>query len=202
MEWGKENGRRFPWRETNDIYNILISEIMLHRTKADQVLNIYNDFLRKYKDFESIVESGPEAIKKDMKSLGLSWRSELLYSMSKEILEKYDGKIPCDKDQLMKLPGIGNYISSAILCFGYNIPVPTLDTNIVRVIGRVYNLRINDYSRKSKKYREIMLDLILHGEPRKFSLYLIDFASIICKPKCMDECKKCPLNKLCAHYLD
>ena len=172
---------------------------MLHRTRADQVEPVYEFFIKKYPDFKSIANSDQEDIIKDLYTLGLNWRSSQLYKMAKEIQEKYDGIIPKDLDKLIQLPGVGPYISSAIMCFVHDENIAVLDTNIVRVIGRIFGMKIRDSSRKSKEFKLIMTDLISHGEPRKFTLSLIDFAALICKSS-KPRCDICLLRDICTHY--
>jgi len=171
---------------------------MLHRTRADQVKPIYESFIRKYPDMKSIANSDKDDIKKDLYQLGLNWRSEQLYKMAKEIQERYDGIIPTDLNTLVELPGVGPYISSAILCFVHNEKIAVLDTNIVRVIGRLFGMKIRDSSRKSKEFRSVMTDLISYGEPRKFTLSLIDFAALICRST-RPRCNICSLRYICKY---
>ncbi|OEU42596.1 DNA glycosylase [Methanosarcina sp. Ant1] len=198
--WGEQNLRKFPWRETSDPYKIIVAEVMLHRTKADQVKDVYEEFISKYPDFESIVIAEREAIKADLKSLGLFWRADLLYDMAVEIVETYGGKLPLDRKKLMAMPGVGNYISAAILCFGYNLPEPLLDTNTVRVLGRIFGLKITDSSRRSKLFYEIMYDLVNFWDPRTISFALIDFANAICIPGENPRCEICTLRDICIYY--
>lgn len=196
IRWGEKNIRKYPWRETTDPYRILIAEFMLHRTRADQVKHLYKNFIKKYPDFKSIVDAGPENIKNEFKSLGLFWRADLLYKFSEEILEKYNGEIPENKEELLELPGMGDYIASALLCFGFDLPEPILDTNTVRIIGRIFGLEITDSSRRNKKFEKIMKQLVEQGEPRKFSLSMVDFGALVCKSK-KPSCNICPLVKMC-----
>lgn len=198
--WGEENLRKFPWRDTSDPYKIIIAEVMLHRTKADQVKNVYEEFILKYPDFESIIRASREAIKSDLKSLGLFWRADLLYDMASEIVQRYEGKLPLEKKKLLALPGIGNYISAAILCFGFNLPEPVLDTNTVRVLGRIFELNITDSSRRSKLFYEIMYDLVNFWDPRTISFSLIDFANEVCISGEKPRCEICPLKDICKFY--
>lgn len=197
--WGEQNLRKFPWRETSDPYKIVIAEVMLHRTRADQVKDIYEKFILKYPDFESIVKAGREAIKADLKSLGLFWRADLLYDMAVQVVEKYGGKLPLDRKKLMTMPGVGNYISAAILCFGYNLTEPVLDTNTVRVLGRVFGLKVTDSSRRSKLFHEIMSDLVNFWDPRTVSFALIDFANAVCIPGEKPICEICGLRDICIY---
>ncbi|KKG13678.1 HhH-GPD family protein [Methanosarcina mazei] len=200
--WGEQNLRKYPWRETLDPYKIAIAEVMLHRTKADQVKDIYEEFLIKYPDFESIIKAGREAIKDNLKSLGLFWRADLLYDMAVEVIEEYDGKLPLDRKKLMAMPGVGNYISAAILCFGYNLPEPVLDTNTVRVLGRIFGLKITDSSRRSKLFHDVMYDLVHFWDPRTVSFSLIDFANAVCIPGERPRCEICNLRDICKFYLN
>lgn len=198
--WGDKNLRKFPWRDTADPYKIAVAEIMLHRTKANQVEDIYLKFIQKYPDFESIVKADRKTIRSEMESLGLFWRSDMLYDMAREIVDNYSGKLPMDKKKLMAMPGIGNYISAAILCFGSNLPEPILDTNTVRVIGRIFGLKITDSSRRSKLYYDIMHDLVDFWNPRIISFTLIDYASIICIAGIKPRCDICTLKDICLFF--
>lgn len=199
--WGEKNLRKFPWRETSDPYKITIAEVMLHRTKADQIKDIYEEFILKYPDFESIVKAGRKAIKSELYPLGLFWRADLLYDLAYILVNSYNGKIPTDKNELLKLPGIGDYIASALLCFCFNRVEPILDTNTVRVIGRIFDIKITDSSRRSTKFRNVMFDIINFEDPRKMSLLMIDFAALVCISGDNPHCLICPLKKNCIFYL-
>jgi A/G-specific adenine glycosylase len=196
LEWGNKNLRDFPWRNTHDSYKIIIAEIMLHRTNADQVKTVYEKFIENFPDFESIIRAGSENIRTEMQSLGLFWRSDLLYRLAEEVMEKYNGTLPLEKKKLMELPGVGHYIASAILCFGYNRPEPLLDTNTVRVIGRIFGIKITDSSRRSKKFHKIMQDIVFCEEPGRLSLSMIDFAALVCTAT-NPKHELCPVNNIC-----
>lgn len=199
LEWGNDNLRNYPWRDSPDGYRILIAEIMLHRTNADQVNKIYSNFINKYPSFNSIVSAGQDKIKSELYSLGLGWRSDLLYKLSNEIIENYNGILPLNRRDLLALPGVGQYIASAVLCFGWDLAEPVIDTNVVRVIGRFFGLKATDSSRRSKKFEKIMRNFISYGEPRRFSLSLIDFGSLVCFTG-YPKCDICPLRENCYYY--
>ncbi len=172
---------------------------MLHRTRADQVKPIYESFIKKYPNFKSIADSSREEIEQDLYPLGLNWRATELFNMAKEINQRFDGIIPSEKDRLIELPGIGPYIASAVLCFAYDKNIAVLDTNIVRVIGRIFGKEIRDSSRKRLEFKSIMNDLISLGEPRRFTLSLIDFAALICRAS-RPKCEICLLKDICYYY--
>lgn len=196
IKWGMCHLRDFPWRKTKNPYKILIAEIMLHRTQANQVKEIYEDFIIEYPDFCSICRTDPDIISFELEKLGLHWRAKLLYKLSCKICEEFDGNIPTKKNDLIQLPGIGHYIASAFLCFAYNQPYPLLDTNTIRILGRVFGLKITDSSRRSKQYENLMYSFLSSGNCKKFSLSLIDFGNSVCTPR-TPLCDECPINQFC-----
>jgi A/G-specific adenine glycosylase len=129
--------------------------------------------------------------------LGLNWRAELLLHMASEIMRKHNGKIPFEKEKLESLPGVGRYISSAVRCFAFGYSETLLDTNTVRILGRVYGIAINDSSRRSKSFEKLYESLIDVRHPENFNYAMIDLGAVICKPK-NPSCHICPLNTVCA----
>lgn len=165
------------------------------------MLDIFNNFVRRYPNFRSIKSAGLDTIQKELYSLGLEWRARMLYEMSDIVIKEYDGKLPFEKEKLMNLPGIGDYIASAVLCIGFNLPEPILDTNTVRIIGRVFGLNISDSSRRKKEFKDIMSRLVDFHQPKIFSLSMLDFAALVCLPK-NPRCKECILNQICKYHLE
>ena len=124
-----------------------------------------------------------------------------MHEMARYIVEECDSQIPASKEELLKLPGVGPYIASALMCFVYGKPEPVLDTNTVRVIGRLHGIRISDSSRRSKKFESIMRSYLRHGRPRDFSLSLIDLAALICTASESPHCDRCPVREWCCRYM-
>ncbi len=199
LTWGEKNMRDFPWRHTRDPYKILIAETMLHRTKASQVNRIYDSFIMKYPDIYDIADAGPQSLKNDLKSLGLSYRGDMLYRLATRIIEKYNGNIPDNIEGLTSLPGIGDYAASAVMCSAYNSPAPLLDTNTVRIISRVYGIKLIDSSRRGKQFKMIMNSIIGSCDTRKLMFSMLDFAAIVCTSH-IPECSICGLNNICNFY--
>lgn len=198
LEWGPGHFREYPWRGTRDPYRILIAEVLLHRTRADQVSPVYERFLKEYPDLGSLLQAEPIRVEECLRSLGLRWRTDLLLEMVREIGERYGGKIPLFREDLMTLPGVGDYIASALLTFSGTSSEPIMDTNTVRVIGRVFGLELNDCARRSKRFREIMRQIVSKGSARDISFAMIDLAALICLPR-NPRCGECPLNPFCIY---
>jgi A/G-specific adenine glycosylase len=197
-EWSKSNYRNYPWRETNVPYQILIAEIMLQRTKAGQVNQIYPNFLIKYPSFDRINNTSQSELLKDLESLGLYWRIKKIKILSKIIIEEFQGEIPRNRRDLINLPGVGQYISGAFLISAYQEKHALLDSNIVRFLSRYFGYVQTDNSRRNKEYLQ-KIEVILPKEfPRSFLYALLDFTFFICKhtkPRCL----KCPLHQECRY---
>lgn len=198
LKWWKNNRRDFPWRETCDSYKILISEILLHRTRADQVTPVYIKFMERFPTIIVLSEASTDDVKKILYPLGLHWRTEQLHKMALKIMQKYNGKIPSKTKELEALPGVGHYIAAAVRCFSYRYPEALLDTNTVRIIGRFFGIEKTDGSRRSRRFRVLYEPLVDQTHPREFNYAMIDLGALLCKPK-NPICSICPINEKCKY---
>lgn len=196
--WSSLGHRHFPWRETQDPFKVLIAEILLHRTRAEQIVPLYQLFLEKHPDIHSIAVSSPDELAMSFHSAGLHWRWGLLHSMAVEIETRFNGQIPRTFEDLTSLPGVSHYIASAVRCFAFGYPDILLDTNTVRVAGRAFGLPITDSSRRSRLFRNVLEQLKDLEHPREFNFALIDFAAKVCRPKPIHE--QCPVTEYCVYY--
>jgi len=196
--WGQDNFQPFPWRLTTDPYSILIAEIMLHRTQAAQVQPVYETFVERYPDLSSLTQASESDLNQALYSLGLRWRVELLHKMVIELSRRFDGTIPCDREALLGLPGVSEYIASAVRCFAWNLPDPLIDTNTVRITGRLFGLKIKDSSRRNKHFKQLIATLVDPDEPRSYNYALLDLAHLVCLKKRSPLCDQCPIQKYCA----
>ncbi|MCM0647241.1 hypothetical protein NBE98_02485 [Clostridium swellfunianum] len=135
-ERGSKNLRIYPWRDTADSYIILTTEIMLHRTRADKVAEVFSTFFNEYPDAFSLSEAKESNVKKVIKPLGLSIRANRFISMAKYICSKFDGKIPEDRNELLKINGVGQYIAGMVIMCSFEKQSWAVDTNIARVIEK------------------------------------------------------------------
>ena len=117
--------------------------------------------------------------------------------MAQEIVKEHCGKIPETKEELKSLSGISDYIASATICFAYNKSEPLLDTNIVRIIGRVFDLRVTDSSRRSSNFKELYQVINSTENPRNFAFAMIDLGALVCLPN-RPMCNVCPVNGMCS----
>ncbi len=196
-DWG--HFRSFPWRFTASPYHILMAEIMLHRTQASQVAPIYERFIASYPDIPSLSHAPREEIHDILYSLGLRWRVDLIIDMVRQINKDFAGQIPQEKADLLSLPGVSEYIASAVRCFAYNLPDAIIDTNTVRVTGRIFGLEIKDSSRRNPLFRKLIYNLLDLEHPRSYNFALLDLASEVCIKAQRPSCELCPIQKYCLY---
>lgn len=200
IKWYDKNGRNFPWRLTDDPYKIMIAEFMLHRTKAEQVVPVYLDFTDKFPDINSLAQADINVVKNYTVTLGLHWRYKHFIEAAKYVLDNYNGIFPSSPKELQKIPGVGNYISSAISIIAFNKPVPIVDSNIARFLNRIHNLKLMGEIRRKKIIIEKATELFSCKKARLLLFAIIDFCNSICKPG-KPECYQCILVKLCKYSL-
>jgi A/G-specific adenine glycosylase len=200
LKWYDDNKRDYPWRKSNDLYKILVTEILLQKTIALNVKNIYNGFFTKYKDFSTINNADITKLQSDIKELGLSnKRAKILKELSHMIITDYEGEIPHDPEKLRKINGIAEYVSNAFACFGLNKRTLFFDVNIKRIIQRVF--KPQDVKVKIETiYTE--LDKLLPKTDFKYLYWgILDFGSLICS-KNKPKCELCPFAKECLYFLN
>jgi A/G-specific adenine glycosylase len=199
IDWGRNNFRAFPWRKTDDPYRILMAELMLHRTQASQVSRIYEHFVATYPDIQALTGATLTELRNMLYPLGLRWRIDLLHDMARVIMERFGGEIPREKSSLLSLPGVSDYIACSVRCFAWNMAEPLIDTNTVRVVGRLFNLQIKDSSRRNPRFRELITLLVDPIEPRLYNFALLDLADLICRKRDLPKCGQCPVVVFCLH---
>lgn len=201
-EWGGRHFRSFPWRTTNDPYHILIAEMMLHRTQAKQVVPIYEQFIKLYPTIKSLAHASQADINELLHPLGLFWRVKFIYELGKDLAIRYNGQVPLQKGDLLLLPGVSDYIAGAVRCFAWNLPEPIIDTNIIRIISRLFGLKITDSSRRNSQIISLMKKLIDPVGPRAYNYALLDLASEVCLKRSQPLCSECPVRQHCAYYTE
>lgn len=199
LVWGKENFQNFPWRTAKNPYGILVAELMLHRTQAKQVIPVYLRLMGKFPSLHMLINAQASEIEDIFSPLGLQWRVTKVFQLLQILQKEYHSEIPSSKEELMKLPGISEYISSAVVCFGFGEPVALIDINTVRITCRLHGIPYTDSLRRNKKFVQKVNNLLDIKKPEKFNYAMIDFAHKICKAK-NPLCTICVLNDFCSYF--
>jgi A/G-specific adenine glycosylase len=196
LQWYRQHGRAFPWRETTNPFHILMAEMMLRRTQARQVVAVYERFCQTYPDPLALARAPEEEVRKQLYSLGLAWRIPAFQQLARQLVEEYDDHIPDRYDILITLPGVGDYVASAVCCFAFNQAITLADTNTVRVAGRIFGVPTNAESRRRASIRALLVSLLDRQEPRSYNYALLDLAALICTPR-TPVCSLCPIQAFC-----
>lgn len=199
--WFEKNERIFPWRETSDPYRVLLAEIFLRKTDAKKVLGIYEHFIRHYPEFETLVNANVRDLENFLRPLGLyRRRAKELKNLAQIVMTRHRGEIPRSREELLGLPGVGDYIANAILCFVFGKDVPLLDTNVIRVVTRVFSFKPKrKRARDDPEMWRAVRQMVPRGKARDFNLATLDLAATICHPR-KPECVVCPVLSLCDYY--
>jgi A/G-specific adenine glycosylase len=200
LEWYDRNGRMLPWRDTSDPYHILVSEIMLQQTQVDRVLPKYHEWLEKFPSFEALAAAPQDEVTSAWYPLGYNIRPRRLQAIAREAVANYGGKLPADESTLLSFKGIGAYTAGAIRSFAFRERAAILDTNVARVLFRVFMGRGQPRAHSIRKQLwAISTSLVPRQRAFDFNQALMDFGAMLCtarKPKCLI----CPMASLCAAY--
>jgi len=197
LSWYRRHGRDLPWRKTSDPYHILVSEVMLQQTQVDRVLPKYAEWLDKYPSMGALAAAPDEDVTRTWYPLGYNIRPRRLQSIARESVEKYGGELPSDEATLRSFKGIGAYTAGAIRSFAFHERAAILDTNVARVLFRVF---VGDGDPKSHAVKRHLWRLSETLVPVRhvydFNQALMDFGAMVCvarNPKCL----VCPMSASC-----
>ena len=191
-QWHVGRERGYEWRSETDPWMTLLAELCLHRTRADQVADVFSRLRNVGSSPASLLKNRKQA-EKLLWHLGLHWRADLFFTLAETLVSHHDGIVPDSYDELMSLPGVGDYIASAVLCFGFGQPMSLVDTNTSRIIGR-FTGRGNE---AKWKLRRSLYELSQpEGPDSGWNYALLDLGAKVCKPKNPD-CDVCPFNSEC-----
>jgi len=195
LAWYRKAARDLPWRRTRDPYAILVSEFMLQQTQVSRVLEFYGPFLKRYPTLAKLARARPAAVREAWDGLGYYRRAANLHRLAQEVVKSHDAVMPSDVTELRKLPGVGPYTAGAVACFAFEKPAATVDTNVGRVIGRVFG------ASGARRRHDLATGLLPKDGKRAwtFNQALMELGALVCtarKPKC----GQCPVNRHCAWY--
>jgi A/G-specific adenine glycosylase len=200
LNWYAAHGRDLPWRRTDDPYHILVSEIMLQQTQVERVLPKYDEWLKKFPSLAALAAAPVDEVTETWYPLGYNIRPRRLHAIARESVERYGGRLPSDEETLRSFKGIGPYTAGAILSFAFRRPAAILDTNVARVLFRVFvgrgHARSHAMRRRLWKISEA---LVPRRDAFDFNQALMDFGATVCvarKPLCL----VCPMVRMCRAY--
>jgi A/G-specific adenine glycosylase len=200
LTWYRRHGRDLPWRKTSDPYHILVSEIMLQQTQVDRVLPKYAEWLVKYPSLEALATAPEQEVADTWYPLGYNIRPKRLQTIARESVARYGGRLPADEETLLSFKGIGAYTAGAIRSFAFRERAAILDTNVARVLFRVFVAGGDPKSHATKRHLwRLSETLVPVRHVFDFNQALMDLGAMVCVAR-NPRCLICPMSKSCKTY--
>ena len=200
LAWYRAHGRDLPWRKTSDPYHILVSEVMLQQTQVDRVVPKYAEWLAKYPSLDALAGAPIADVAQTWRPLGYNVRPRRLHAIARESVARYGGQLPADEATLLSFQGIGEYTAGAVLSFAFGQRKAILDTNVARVLYRVFVGRGDPKAHAMKRHLWAVSRTVL---PMRhvfdFNQALMDFGATRCSAR-RPACPGCPLRAGCLSY--
>lgn len=197
MKWNETNLRPMPWKGEKNPYRIWLSEIILQQTRVEQGLPYYENFVSAYPTVQDLAEAPEKEVFRLWQGLGYYTRCRNMIAAARKIRADYDCNFPSDYEEILQLPGIGEYTAAAIASFAFQLPCAVVDGNVQRVLARYFGLEEPVNSTAGKKSFSLLANKVLYKkDPATFNQAIMDFGATVCTPK-QPLCRTCPLARNC-----
>ena len=201
LGWYDRCARKMPWRGIRNPYLTWISEIMLQQTRVETVIPYYKRFLTRFPSIPDLAAAQEADVLKAWEGLGYYSRARNLLKGARQVMEQYGGILPEDPALLRKISGIGSYTAGAIASIAYNIPVPAVDGNVLRVYSRLFGIRENILLPPVRKGIEATAAaMVPRDRPGDYNQAVMDLGATVCVPGTPD-CARCPLTAFCDAFV-
>ncbi len=195
LAWYHQSARDLPWRRTRDPYAVLVSEIMLQQTQVDRVIPKWQAWLERFPTLRALAGAPRAEAIRAWQGLGYNLRAVRLHDIARQAMERDDGRLPTTLSDLMGLKGIGRYTAAAVACFAFDAHIACVDTNVRRVLGRVFlGEPLAPREREIAALAEAVLPV---GESYAWNQALMDLGAAVCSVS-RPDCDACPLRAVCA----
>lgn len=201
LKWYKANARPLIFRQKKDAYSIWVSEIMAQQTRIEAMLEKYEAFVQKFPDISSLARADEDQLHKAWQGLGYYNRVKNMQKCALVCMEEYGGTLPKTKEELKKLPGIGDYTAGAIASIAYDEKVSAIDGNVIRVYSRLYNIEEDVAKPDVRKKISQLVEETLFDPISEFNQALMELGALVCIPK-SPRCSQCMIQKYCLSYRD
>jgi A/G-specific adenine glycosylase len=198
LKWFARSRRQDPWRQNPSPYSIWVAEVMLQQTVVKVVIPYFEAWLQRWPSVERLAAATEQSVLRQWEGLGYYSRARNLHRAAQKIVTDYDGRIPDEYDQLISLPGIGDYTAAAILSIAFKKPYPVVEANVRRVVGRFLALPATT-SNSDPQVREFLETAISQREPDRFNEAIMELGQRLCRSR-TPQCPTCPVRDLCLYW--
>ena len=196
--WYRAGHRDLPWRRTPTPYHVWVSEIMLQQTRVQAVLPYYERFMRALPTVQALAEAPEEQLMKLWEGLGYYSRARNLQKATRVVCEQYGGEMPCTREELLTLPGIGPYTAGAVASIAGGQACPAVDGNVLRVLSRLFAREWDIRTQAVKRQAECELSAVIPADcPGDCNQALMELGAMVCLPNGAPLCDSCPVSGLC-----
>ena len=191
-------GRTFPWRSRGtSAYRMLVAEVLLRQTRAEDVVDLWRLLVREYPTPAALAAARLDVLRRVLRPLGLNrQRAIALKRIAEVLLRQFKGRVPSTLESLLSIPHVGVYAACALLCFKYNLPTPIVDSNILRLFGRLTGQSFGRDLRRSNVAWSLAWSILPPKRAAAHNYGLLDFSALICRPT-RPLCNQCPLRRSC-----
>ena len=198
LDWYETHKRTLPWRDDPTPYRVWVSEIMLQQTRVEAAKGHYLRWMRRFPTLSDLAAAEEDEVLKAWEGLGYYSRARNLHRAAKVVSERFGGELPANRQELLTIPGIGEYTAGAILSIAFGVAEPAVDGNVLRVISR---LRADAFDTMKLEVRRAVADelrpLMPQGKTSEFTQSLFEIGALICLPNALPRCEDCPLKDAC-----
>ncbi len=199
IRWYRAHERAFPWRTEPTPYRVWVSEIMLQQTRIEAALPYFDRFMAALPTVRELAEAPEEVLLKLWEGLGYYSRVRNLQKAAQVIMSEYGGELPSEYEELLKLPGIGDYTAGAIASIAFGCCAAAVDGNVLRVMARLTDDDRDVMQTKPRReLSELTRRLVPSDAPGAFNQGLMELGETICLPNAMPKCAECPVRDYCA----
>jgi A/G-specific adenine glycosylase len=200
LQWYRAHRRDLPWRKKKNMYAIWVSEVMLQQTQVNTVLPYYAQFMQAFPTVAALAEANLESVLKVWEGLGYYARARNLHRAARMVRDRFDGRIPTDRQAFRGLPGVGDYIAAAVLSIACNQPHAVVDGNVKRVLARLFRIATPvNRSSAAKEFQDAARELLDVGNPGTFNQAVMELGALVCVPR-NPTCSACPARSHCRAY--
>lgn len=199
LAWFRREGRDLPWRRTRDPYQILVSEVMLQQTPVRRVEGYWPRFLTRFPTFAALAAARPGRVREAWTGLGYYRRAANLHRLAREVMTRHEGTLPRTVAELTTLPGVGAYTAGAVASFAWELAEPAIDTNVARVLRRVFHPRLGRGAASDRRLVETARSLVPRRGPDAWNTNqaLMELGALVCTAR-VKHCDRCPVRPVCA----
>lgn len=198
VAWFRAHGRDLPWRRTRDPYQVLISEVMLQQTQVSRVEGYWHRFLERFPTMHHLAAARPARVREAWAGLGYYRRATNLHTLARTVVTHHDGHLPQTTSELRALPGVGRYTAGAVASFAWEAAEPAVDTNVARVLRRVFHPDLPRGAAGERQLWETAKALVPRRGPSAWATNqaLMELGALICTAR-IARCGECPVRSAC-----